>query len=199
MRQRPKYNHFTLRGCLGFSLVELIIALVIGGILFALAMPNLRVLVQNDDIAAETNTLVADLNLARSEAIRRVIPVAVCKSSNPGDTSPGCISSGNDWAIGRIIFIDTNRNGTIDTGEPILRTSAGTRRDITIRGGTNVKNAIVFTPEGATTLAAPSDPTIPSENQFKICNQQRGASAGRVITVNAIGRISADRSPSNCG
>ncbi len=74
----------------GFTLVELIITLVVAAILLTLAAPNLTSFLKRDRLATQANDLLADLALARSEAIKRGAVVVVCKSSDPMATPPTC-------------------------------------------------------------------------------------------------------------
>src|SRR3989344_4698731 len=55
----------------GFTLIELIITLTIAGILMAVAVPGLKNFVSSNRLTAQINDLIADINLARSEAIKR--------------------------------------------------------------------------------------------------------------------------------
>ena len=66
----------------GFTLLELMITIVVGGILMAIAMPAFNSFVQNDRDSTQINTLVSSFNYARSEAVRRNTSagVEVCPS-----------------------------------------------------------------------------------------------------------------------
>jgi len=58
----------------GFTLMELMIAIAVLGILAAIAAPSIGDTLRNNQIAAQNNELIALVNLARNEAIRRNIP-----------------------------------------------------------------------------------------------------------------------------
>ena len=79
----------------GFTLIELIITLTIAGILMAVAVPGLKNFVSSNRLTAQINDLIADINLARSEAIKRNTDAGVCVSS----AGTSCTASGN-WANG---------------------------------------------------------------------------------------------------
>ena len=49
----------------GFTLIEMMIAIAIGAILMAIAVPNFRSFVRNNHLITETNTLVGHINVAR--------------------------------------------------------------------------------------------------------------------------------------
>lgn len=65
----------------GFTLVELLIAIVILGILASLAAPSFREFIAGQRIKTASFDIMAMLTLARSEAIKRNADVAISASS----------------------------------------------------------------------------------------------------------------------
>lgn len=112
----------------GFTLIELIVALVVAGVLFAIAVPSMRNLAQDTRVVSNTNELVASLSFARSEAIKRFTTVSVCAS----DDSIDCTDS--DWDNGWIVFTDNGVAGTVDVDDTILRVQQALERDLTLIG-----------------------------------------------------------------
>ena len=55
----------------GFSLIELLIAIVIAGVLLALALPSFSSMLRNAKIRNLANSIVGGLNVAKTEAVRR--------------------------------------------------------------------------------------------------------------------------------
>lgn len=101
----------------GVTLIELMTALGILGILAAIAVPSFREYTRNARVQAASNDLFTSLSLARSESLRRGQPVAVC-SSIDGET---CADSDN-WATGFILFNDNGAiAGEIDGDEEVLQ------------------------------------------------------------------------------
>jgi len=101
-----------------FSLIELMVTVAIAAILAALAAPNFASIIQNNSMTTQYNELLAGLNFARSEAIRRGIPVNVCKSND----QTNCGDNTVDWQDGWLVFADTiTVNGTRDAGEELIR------------------------------------------------------------------------------
>lgn len=127
----------------GFTLVELVITLTVAGILIALAAPNMWQFFGKNRLSANTNDLIADINLSRSEAIKRSTRAGICPTAVNGAT---CVVGGN-WLNGWLVYyIDPTTNATVTirvheqiTGRNTL-TSATDRieygRDGTVNSGT---------------------------------------------------------------
>ncbi len=182
----------------GFTLIELMVALGIATILVFLAVPSMSAFIKNQRLSSQANDLVADLNFARSEAIKRARPVRICKINTSDPLN--CDTTGTNWSNGRIIFLDLNNNMAVDSGagEEILRT----RQELTPAGkntlygesGTAAEDGITFIASGLTTLA--SDPTA-TEVELKLCDDRDpplsgGAGAvkyGRAIVIHPTGRV----------
>ena len=113
IRLRPNRNDQVQAS--GFTLHETLIALTVVGILSAGTISVVH-LVQSSRIASDVNTLIADLNLARSEAIKRGQPVTACQS----DSTTDCTGS-SSWHQGWIVFDDPNTNRLLDDGEVLIR------------------------------------------------------------------------------
>lgn len=79
----------------GFTMVELAVVVAIMAILAAIAYPNLTGLINSQRLTGTTNELVGAIQVARNEAIRRNLRVAVCRTAD-GAT---CAGGGNAlWA-----------------------------------------------------------------------------------------------------
>ena len=61
----------------GFTLLELIVALAIGAVILVVGVPSFKGTLDNQRMTSATNELVMSLNLAKSEAIKRVVSVRV--------------------------------------------------------------------------------------------------------------------------
>lgn len=101
----------------GFTLVELLVVMVIVVILMAIGAPSYRYVTTANRVATEANTLLGDLQYARSEAVREGQPVTVCISK----TGTSCDAASTSWQEGWIVFSDSNGNQTVDTGDAVLR------------------------------------------------------------------------------
>jgi len=88
----------------GFTLIELITAMVILSIITATALPNFSNWRNNYQIRAESNRVHMDLRLARMTAIK-----------NNNDVVVTFLPASQTYSI----LNDTNNNGTADTGESL--------------------------------------------------------------------------------
>jgi len=102
----------------GVTLIELMTAIAVIGLLLALATPTFREFTRNNSVVATQNDLVTAFNLARSEALRRNRPVSVCSSAN-GTTC----GDEEDWNIGWLAFTDRGTAGQINAaaGDELLQ------------------------------------------------------------------------------
>lgn len=170
----------------GFTLIELIVTMAIAAAVLTLGVPGLRELIRNNSRTAHVNDFVSTLNLARSEAIKRGVWVALCKSSDGSSCNTStCASDGtNCWEKGWIAFVDSNANGTLDSGEQILRVHESLKEGFTLRTDTNFSNWIAFLPDGLS--RGTSGPF--ANGTFNICDS-RGTNQARFIAINTVGRI----------
>ncbi|QJW84188.1 prepilin-type N-terminal cleavage/methylation domain-containing protein [Ramlibacter terrae] len=99
----------------GFNLLECVVALAILGMLAGMAAPDVGDMIHAQRPGTVTNDVLQQLQLARSEAIKRNRRVALCKSSD----GVACTDAGN-WDRGWILFEDANNSGTREEGEPLL-------------------------------------------------------------------------------
>jgi len=88
----------------GFNLVELIVALTVAAVLMAIAAPAFQKLVSSNRLTSQINDLMADINLSRSEAIKRGVTTGVCVTAVGGSS---CTASGN-WANGWLVYYDNS-------------------------------------------------------------------------------------------
>ena len=77
----------------GFTLMEVIITIAVLAILASIAAPSFRTALQNNRLTGQANEMVTSFQFARSEALKRGVPVAVCGSSD-GATCSGTWSQG---------------------------------------------------------------------------------------------------------
>ncbi|HPF26353.1 MAG: GspH/FimT family pseudopilin [Steroidobacteraceae bacterium] len=112
----------------GYTLLELMTALAILGVLLGIAVPSFQAYTRNSAATAAQNDLVTSLHFARSEALLRSRAVSVCASTD----SLAC-SNSTDWSTGWIVFTDGGVAGVVDAADRVLRV-----------GSTNVANVVLL-------------------------------------------------------
>ena len=103
----------------GFTLIELMITLVVLAILLLVAVPNFGSFVAQSRLDSVKNKLISSVALARSEAIKRGVAVAICrKNADPAQTCNGnAVTGSKDWSNGWIVFLDEDDNQTAAAAE----------------------------------------------------------------------------------
>lgn len=103
----------------GLTLVELMITLVVLAVTATLAGPGMQQLIQSNNLRTETSRLLDALNLARSEAVIRNVPVSLCPSFT--DVA-GVIRCAGHYADGWVVFTNRDRDSDVDAGsDEVLR------------------------------------------------------------------------------
>ncbi len=172
----------------GFTLVEMIITIVIGAILAAIAVPSMGVFVKNNARTTRINSLITALNLARSEAVKNNGTVTLCASGAGGSFSScqrGTVGGLFDFSNGWIVFDDDDGDGTVDAGERVLRVfDPKMSGDVRFAG---TVAALTYGGSGAPTRA------LSSTTQFVYCDD-RGVKSARAVLLTPTGqpRVSRD-------
>ena len=172
----------------GFTLIELLVVLSISAILVAVAVPMFQTSIANMRATDAANSLVASIDLARAEAIRRGEQVFVCRADSTAPT--GCAAAG-DWGDGWVLWTNVpNATGsTADVASAIddndrLQVqgslgTAGQRAEITLSTG----NTLTFFPDGRVTPAVNITVAFPSAAAPLSTRCIRIAGLGAVSTV----------------
>jgi type IV fimbrial biogenesis protein FimT len=168
----------------GISLVECVAALGILGGALHVALPALQETVQSARLSAAAQDLLDDLQLARIEAIKSNLRVALCKS---GD-GVRC-NDGGGWDQGWIVFHDENNNGQADAGEQVVRRHEPLAGDLRARGNQTVDDYISYTALGATKSRTGAF----QAGTLTVCRLSGGTTVSRQVIVNAVGRPRAQR------
>lgn len=163
----------------GFTLIELLVTIAVLAIILSLAAPNFRDFIINSRLTSQINELVGDISLARSEAASRGVRVTLCASADLNT----CANSGDAWQTGRIVFVDTNANGTCEATEQILKKteSLGGATTLIAAGFPNIY--LSFRPYGGLLPA--------TGGSFLLCDPALGT--GRSVVVSATGRPAASK------
>lgn len=101
----------------GFTLLELMVAIAILAILLGIGIPSFADAMRRNRVANATNSLTGAIALARSEAVKRGVPVTICGSNDQAKCADD-----DDWSGGMIVFDDdTGTPGKIDGTDQIIQ------------------------------------------------------------------------------
>ncbi|MBL1293577.1 MAG: GspH/FimT family pseudopilin [Thiotrichales bacterium] len=166
--------HRTTRECCrGFTLIELLITLSIVAIL-ATTATGLGSVVQRNEMTAVINTLIADMNFARSEAIKTGTEVIICITNDHENCAKG-----NEWQNGWMVYYDNDGDRRRDADEASARAQTAISKTITIAyNGRPVDNYVRFSANGTTNY----------NGTFTICNS-RNTTLARAIILSNTGRL----------
>jgi type IV fimbrial biogenesis protein FimT len=164
----------------GFTIIELLIVIAILSILLTLGVPSFRDFMLNSRMTSQANDFVLALAYAKSEAVKRNLPVTVCSRATD-DTCAG----NTTWDTGWLVFLDTDSDGDVD-GEAVLQVRAPLEGNNTLRAGNRPR--VTFRNTGFS----------PGFNDtFNLCDF-RGVAEGRTIVVSNLGRVTMQRPAGGC-
>ena len=176
---------------LGFTLMELMVVIMVIAITMAVAIPSFQTMISDNRITSETNRLISDIQLARSEAMKRGVRVVLCRSGDTTVANPVCGGSANTWTKGWLVFASGDNNSTYESAnDTLLRVSHAAAIAVTVKSNGTSDNNLVFFPNASTDEAG-------GTAKFVICDQ-RGASYGKEVQVPPVGRPRLASSVSSC-
>lgn len=161
----------------GFTLVELMITIAVAAILLGIAVPSFNDVVLGNRLSSHANNLVASVNMARSEAIKRNIRVTLCASADGAN----CATSGG-WEQGWIVQYDADNN-SCNAASPNWQVI---HRQQAASGGLKITEAgstrtLCFEPTGVGATSA----------TLTVCRATPSAGGQeRVVSITATGRAS---------
>ena len=175
----------------GFTLLELTVTIGLAVIIFGLAIPFLGGWIRDSQLTQFSNDFVAAAHLARSEAIKRRVPVTIC-AVDPADSS-ACAEAGH--LRGWLVFVDEDGDWGRSAGEEILQSHVAP--PATILTDSEEQRVISF----ADTGFARQSGTEPVIERIIVCDKRGNSqslgtqSSARLIIVSPTGRpaISRDR------
>lgn len=178
---------------IGFTLYELLMALLIVGVVLSFGLPSLRGVAANSRITAAANDLHAAFQLARSEAVRAKSNVTICASADPFGAASDCDGA---WDQGYIMFLDNDgdlaRNGADET---VLRAHGPIDTVLTLA----VANNATYFSYGPNGLGRGDVGGKPALSQVIVCDERgtveasKGFSAARLFVTTPAGRATVVR------
>jgi type IV fimbrial biogenesis protein FimT len=168
----------------GFTMFELIVVISIVGILTAVGTPTFRYVTASNRMSGEVNSLLGDMQFARSQAIKQGLPVTICTSSNGTQCAGATI---NTWQVGWIVFVDSNGNQSVDNGETTLRVQpafTGTDGFVATTAGfaSATFNRMGYAPTGS-----------PNVINVQLHDSSGNAQWTRCLAINSVGSVVTER------
>ena len=177
----------------GFTLLELMLVVTIVGLLLAFAVPAMGNFFRNARITGAANDVMAALHFARSEAIKRRVPVTLCTSADPQNANPACDASA--LLTGWVAFVDTNQDGQRDAGEAVLLQHEPMPDTITARSSANpfrvtyLLNGFALNPNAAQLVLCDERGNTPTGGELSSARGIRIAVTGRAGVTRDMGEI----------
>ena len=146
----------------GFTLIELMTTVTVMAVALAIAAPSLAAFVRNSKVRSAQSELVASMMLARSEAAKRGVTVALAA------TAP---ATGDEFSAGWKVWVDDNGNGSFDTGETLIRNYPGYPAGSVVLSTTGGVRRVSFAPTGFASASV----------TFKVCGSSDTAKGYSVV------------------
>ncbi len=156
----------------GFSLIEMLVALAIIGLMLALGLPMMGYYMDNTRADTTIWRLHNMIQFGRNEAIKRNVVVILCPSADQYH----CSSS---WQNGMLLFVDRNGTHQVSNEQDILRIQDPIQVGQLRWQGFGAQHYIEFTPHG---LGNQQNGTL------VYCIQSDDMSQTRGIIINKSGR-----------
>lgn len=177
-------DHWPARG---FTTVELLVVIVVLAVLAAMAGPSMLPLLERWRVRQAIEEMTVTYAFARSEAIRRAGNVSVARSTPDAATCALPVATA-DWRCGWTVFVDTNNNGVLDSGEATLRVSPPA-------GGVSVTN--VDGASAAFTLSRWGEPAGGAVG-FAIAATRAGSTVLSALCADGGGRVRSKQGVATC-
>lgn len=130
----------------GFTLTEMMTTVTLASVFMVVGVPGFQQIILGNQRAGITNELIAAIQLARIEAVRRGERVTLCRKKAD---EASCATNDTGYEQGWLVFVDTNGNASVPETDPeVIRVGSGAPRNVTLRGKTDVKDYISFMPDG---------------------------------------------------
>ncbi len=163
----------------GYSMVELLVVLTLLSVLASMAVPSMTAMINTQRSTSLGNALLASLNLARNEAIKRNSRTVLCKSAD----GLSCTNSGG-WQQGWIMFQDVNNNALLDAGEQVIHLQGAASQGLSLTGNTNVANYVSYSASGSAKLVSGAF----QAGTFRLCLDPVVVGDVRQIILSSTGR-----------
>ncbi len=172
-------HHIARRHNTGFTLLELLVALALMGMLAAWGLPSFQALGERSAVASEVNRLQTILTLARNTAITQQSDITVCPANE------GKNACSDDWN-NPVIIVQGDKTTSI-SDQDIVRVFAPTKGvHVTKNGRSRIKYDSIGYTRGY-------------NSTYTICpGNDQTATSGATLVLSNLGRASTGEAPTSC-
>ena len=154
----------------GLTLLEMLVAVAVLAIILTTVAPSIQSVLIKNRITSDINNLSAVVQRARFTAVDEQASVVLC----PTENYKACTSS---WKKAKMVFVDTNGNGSRDDSEALIIASDPLNSANAIYG---VTGSLTFDDQGAISTAA----------TITLCPKDNDADYASALLLSLYGRIS---------
>jgi len=171
----------------GFTLIELMVTVAVLIVLLVVGVPEYRRMTENNRQVAAINTMIGDLNLARTEAVKQGRTVTLCGSTD------GATCNTANWESGWIVFTDLDKEGDVDGPDVLISRNTGLPAGLNLRtvgfddiGAFTTGSIVQYQPTGQ---PRDFDGDNDSDGTFQLCEKNGDEKLARVANVTNLGRV----------
>lgn len=165
----------------GFTIVELITVLAVVGVISAAGAPAMDNLLKDLRLKSQTQAMVESMYFARTEAVKRKVPVLLCRTDDASAATPSCGGEQRTWTGGWLVFASADGNATYDAGtDTLLRVTSAAAPSVEVKSNAVSDEILGFDPDGSTYGGI-------ATARFAVCDD-RGGPDGRQVNVPPYGR-----------
>ncbi|HZQ60211.1 MAG TPA: GspH/FimT family pseudopilin [Casimicrobiaceae bacterium] len=170
----------------GITLIEVLVAFAVLAIAMTSVVSTFGRWIVELELRNSAHAIADAMALARAEAIKHGGRATLCKSLDRRT----CTTRGG-WEAGWLLFLDDNRNGSVDRDEIVVRVEPVAPVGISARGNQPVANYVSFTALGHARLISGAL----QMGTFTVCRP--GLRAYQVVLANT-GRVRVERATDLC-
>lgn len=168
----------------GFTVLELMVSTIVLLVVLMIAVPAFTGLVQNNRLTGQVNHLVAGLNLAKAEAVKRNQAVLFCHSADATKCSAPSADGWQGWLVGQA---QPRPNTGIVAGS-VVTSGVLESEQVTILAGAAINLAageIRFLPQGLIR----NNNNAPLTSAIRVCMSNAEGDNVRDIGISSGGQI----------
>jgi len=165
----------------GFTLIELLVTVAVLVVLLVVGVPEYRRMTENNRQVSAINTIVGDLNLARTEAVKRGRTVTLCGSTD------GATCNTANWENGWIVFVNLNGDTVVDAGDVLISRNTALPAGLNLRAVEFDSTSVIhYLPNGQ---LRDTDGDGNANGTFQVCEKTGDETKARVANVTTLGRV----------